>query len=263
MSPIPDEILEMRRQRLEAKRPLIDRYQAHIRHTEFFDLPYRLFVPESTGEKLPLVLFLHGLGEVGMDNVSQLAAYHGGTVWVEEQLAGRQEACFVLAPQCPRADDLRWSTEQLMCIGHLIRELMEIHPIDPKRIYVTGLSLGGFGTCSINRIFPGMFAALVPCCSAFLAGMPGNNVIRDFDIGPCAEAMLKKPVWFFHAEDDEAVPVSISRMLYDNLYDLGRRPGEDFRYTEYPADLGYNHACWEPAYANAEMRAWLFRQKLD
>ena len=255
----PEDILALRRDRLAAKAPLIRRFQRHVRHTEFFDLPYRLFVPEDQSQPRPLVLFLHGLGEVGMDNTSQLAMYDGGTIWVEEQLAGRQEACYVLAPQCPRADDVRWSVDQLLCIGHLIQALMEKYPIDPKRIYATGLSLGGFGVWSINRLFPALFAALVPCCPACLMGLPGNNLIRDFDLEPCAAAMAGKALWMFHAADDESVPVEISRRLAALL----KAQGTDFRYTEYPPELGYGHSCWRPAYADGEMRRWLFQQRLD
>ncbi len=263
MFQLPDRILAMRRSRLEAKRPLIDRFEAHVQHTEFFDLPYRLFVPERSEKPLPLIVFFHGLGEVGMDNAVQLAMYDGGTVWVQEQLSGRQEPCFVLAPQCPRVDDMRWSVDQLLCVGHLLDRLLAQYPIDPRRIYLTGLSLGGFAVWTMARLFPGRFAALVPCCPACLFGPIGQSVIRDFDILPCAEAMVQTPLWMFHAGDDNQVSVEISRRMYTELLRLGKIPGPAFHYTEYPAERGYFHACWEPAYQDQTMRDWLFRQRLD
>lgn len=232
-------------------------FEARKYEDEFIKLPYRLFIPElKDGEKYPLVLFLHGAGERGNDNVRQIIANEGATTWVEEEFQ-RKHPCFVLAPQCP--ENGYWGTSfriyktpeklgansLLAVVGIIIDELLSEFPIDPFRVYVTGLSMGGFGTMALLTTYPERFAAGVVVCG-------GGNIYK-------LKKIAHVPLWLFHAEDDDVVPVEYSRMIVAKFQELG---GE-IRYTEYPAgylsSLGLSsHKSWVIAYRNSEMKEWLF-----
>ncbi len=112
---------------------------------------------------------------------------------------------------------------------------------DPDRVYVTGISMGGYGTLDLCARMPGLIAAAVPVC-------PGG----DLAIVPMIKPI---PLWFFHGADDTAVPASCSRCLVAALRAAGATPG----HTEYPP--GWGHACWTPAYQDAALVKWLFRQR--
>jgi predicted peptidase len=214
-------------------------------------LAYRLFRPKEAGakERLPLVLFLHGAGERGDDNQSQLK--NAVKTFVANQ--GRFP-CFVAAPQCPAKFqwvDTPWGnpkhtmppqpTEPLRLALEMVSALERELPIDSKRLYVTGLSMGGFGTWDAIQRAPKRFAATVPVCGG-----------ADEALAP---AIAKVPVWVFHGGNDDVVKTIRSRNIVEALKSAGGHP----RYTEYP---GVGHGCWDQAYQEKDLFAWLFAQKL-
>ncbi|MBD2867826.1 chitobiase/beta-hexosaminidase C-terminal domain-containing protein [Paenibacillus arenilitoris] len=227
-------------------------------------MPYRLYIPaqyEPGGEPYPLVLFLHGGAERGDDNERQLLASDGAVIWAapEHQAANPS---FVLAPQARNvpgggfgltrdaANDDVIELSRVFEVGEDVRTAVEIvrlvaeqYGIDRDRLYVTGLSQGGFGTFHTYAIAPDLFAAMVPIAGG-----------GDPDKMP---ALAGKPIWAFHAEDDAVIPVSYTREAIERIREAGGAP----IYTEYAADLNYNHGSWVPAYANKQMIEWLFRQR--
>ena len=232
------------------------------------NMGYRLFVPENYDptRSYPLVMFLHGAGQTGADNEIQIANYEA-TVWArpEEQF---KHPSFVLAPQSnmdPDADKtlnnygkIGWTSlmlygldkpfepeDQLVTAYDILQKVRDEYNIDQKRIYVTGLSMGGFGTFSLAIAHPDEFAALVPISGG---GDPAKLA-----------TISKIPIWIFHAQEDPTIPVQMSRDSVKALEDAGGTP----KYTEYPAGTYFfptAHYAWIPAYANTEMRDWLFQQ---
>ncbi|HUT10942.1 MAG TPA: prolyl oligopeptidase family serine peptidase [Thermoguttaceae bacterium] len=213
-------------------------------------LLYRLLEPgdlNAAEKKHPLLLFLHGAGERGSDNQAQLR-------WGAEMMrsAAKEHGCFVLVPQCP--PDRKWaevdwsklthempenSSEPMGLTLEVIAELMKKYPIDPDRLYVMGLSMGGYGTWDAVQRWPDMFAAAVPICGG------GDETSAD---------RIKCPVWAFHGDKDTAVPVSRSRKMIEAIKAAGGKP----KYTEYP---GVGHNSWSAAFADPELLKWLFAQK--
>lgn len=221
------------------------------------ELPYRFYVPKdvNSNKKYPLVVFLHGAGERGKDNFLQVSANRGAVVWAEP---GHQaeHPCFVLAPQCP--PNSSWTglfsgkpfepSKELDAVYKLIKELIKKYNIDEKRIYITGLSMGGYGTWALLMKYPETFAAGIPICGGGNVSLV--NRIKDI------------PIWVFHAEDDNTVPVENSRVLVKALVEIGSKK---VKYTEIPRDQlenqGYNsHWSWIPAYDSEEVIDWLFEQ---
>ncbi len=264
---LPEEVLARLKAEKEAREAVLPRFQALETTHEGYTMPYRLYVPEGMdpGKKYPIVLFLHGLGECGTDNVSHVVNNEGAVIWVCDHLNGG-EPRFVLAPQLPDPNEaepvpgqpnVRWTLAAQKAILALLDELLARYPIDEKRQYVTGLSLGGYGAWMLQTLSQGRFAAVVSCCPACLA----EGGIYKKGIDDCAMVLDDTPLWMFHAADDATVPVEISRLMKQDLEINTRVCGRDFFYTEYPAELHYNHFCWGAAYANEEMRQWMFRQK--
>lgn len=247
-----DEMLKQQR------RPLAEKCLTGEASFSGVTLPYRLYVPEEmeAGKNYPLVLFLHGGGERGDDNMAQMLANDGACVWIRQQLEGAGEKCFVLAPQCPK--DGYWMEKHLLAVKEALEQVVTKYPVDESRVYLTGMSMGGGGCWRMNYMFPETFAAMVPICSA--AGVLENREIDQTAADQAAEAFVGKPLWIFHAADDVVVPVGTSRALVRALEKRGKKRGKDFFYTEYPAECGYNHGSWEPAYEWKLMRQWLFLQ---
>jgi predicted peptidase len=220
-------------------------------------LRYRLLKPlddgknaGETGEvdakkKYPLVLFLHGAGERGDDNLRQLV--HGGRNFADEAMRRRYSA-FVVAPQCPA--DKTWAPFRLggrsdepqaplQLSFELLEALQKEFPIDANRIYGMGLSMGGYGTWDILRRKPDLLAAAVPICG----GASPDGVA----------AFHSTPIWVFHGDADPAVSVDLSRNMVKALQEAGGRP----IYTEYP---GVGHDSWTQTFDNRLMWDWLFAQ---
>lgn len=219
-----------------------------------YTLRYRLHKPADGAAEVdkavryPLVLFLHGAGERGDDNTRTLV--HG--VMPLCKYAMKHGDAFVVAPQCPSGKkwvDQDWSvprmrrpatpSREMQAVCDLLDELCATLPVDPARIYVTGISMGGFGTWDIVTRKPDFFAAAMPICGG---------------VDETAAALYKGlPLRFFHGSVDGAVPVEYSRRMDKAL----TAAGADHLYTEYP---NVNHDCWTRTYANDQVLAWLFGQ---
>jgi predicted peptidase len=209
-------------------------------------LPYRLFTPQGYDKrrKYPLVLWLHGGAGLGNDNLKQISAGNkiGSHVWTfpENQT---KHPCFVVAPQCH--EEAMWTTLDLKPSGplRLVLELLEplktTFSLDEQKFYVTGQSLGGFGTWSIISERPRLFAAAVPVCG-------GGDVST-------ARNLTTLPVWAFHGENDNAVSVERSREMVAAIKQSGGTP----RYTEYK---GAGHVIWDKVFNEPELLPWVFAQ---
>ena len=211
-------------------------------------MPYRIFIPSPAArtKPLPLVIYLHGSGGAGTDNLLQISGGNtkGSHLWVREDIQARHPA-FVIAPQAPA--DEQWGrpdTDSLatyaQVVVQLIDQLKKEFSIDPDRIYLTGQSRGGIGVWDIISKRPNLFAAAIPLCGA---GDPDKMA-----------AAKRVSVWAFHGADDKTVPVEGSRELIAAFKKAGASP----RYTEYP---GVGHAVWEKAYEEKELPEWLFQQR--
>ncbi len=206
-------------------------------------MPFRLLMPQpyEKAGKYPLVLFLHGAGERGIDNSRQLG--NGVLHFAEEENRARYP-CFVVAPQCPVTSSwVGWGdipTEPMRMALEIVEMLQKEYAVDERRIYVTGISMGGFGAWDALQRKPYLFAAAVPVCG-------GGDITK-------ARFLADMPVWAFHGSDDPVVSVQNSRDMIEAL----RRAGGSPRYTEYP---GVGHASWEYAYADPELFQWLFSQE--
>lgn len=213
-------------------------------------LPYRLLKPVNPGalESFPLLIFLHGSGERGTDNESQIK--HISDLALDPKYRGKYP-CYILAPQCPKGE--LWAehnkdgstkptpTRPMQLVIELIDKICTDFPIDKSRIYITGLSMGGYGTWDLLVRYPNKFAAAVPVCGG------GDEKL--------AAKIKHVPVWAFHGAKDDVVHPRRSRTMVRALQDAGGTPG----YTEYP-DIG--HDSWVQAYQEPHLLPWLFKQKL-
>jgi len=228
---------------------LQNKYEARTYKSDW-TMPYRLYRPEAGG-KLPLVVYLHGSGGQGDDNLKQLGLGNifGTRVWLlpENQ---KKFPCYVVAPQTDRGwvqYDLTKNTPVILPgLGDGNRAALEIvdalcreFPIDQRRIYVTGQSMGGAGVWNIIAYRPNFFAAAVPCC--------GSKSLED------GAGSVNTPLWAFHGGADSAVPVSLSRERIAARRKAGGHP----LYTEY---AGVDHNVWEWAYTEPELVKWVFAQ---
>ncbi|MEP6741622.1 MAG: prolyl oligopeptidase family serine peptidase [bacterium] len=211
-------------------------------------LLYRLFVPKNYDrhKKYPLVLYLHGGGGSGTDNLKQI---EGGNGYLIDLFTGpetqKEHACFVVAPQSPRQEgwieyDSITPTRQLRLVFELIVELQKTYPIDGRSLYVAGQSMGGFGTFAMVAEHPHLFAAAVSVCG-------GGDETK-------ANRFTHTLVWAFHGERDAAVNVERSRKMTAAINNAGGRA----RYTEY---AGEGHLIWSKVVKEPELLRWLFSQR--
>jgi predicted peptidase len=220
------------------------------------ELRYRLLKPEgydpSGTTAYPLVIFLHGIGERGDNNEAQLR--HGVKEFANPETR-KKHPCFVVAPQCPlsqvwarverKGNDLVVSipkdpTEPTALVLELMDALPKEFRIDASRVYITGLSMGGFGTWDILARQPDRFAAALPVC--------GGGVVDT------APAFAKIPLWVFHGAADPLVKPEHSRQMVEAVRKAGGKPG----FTEYP---GVGHDSWTMTYHNPDVLDWLFSKK--
>lgn len=219
-------------------------------------LQYRLFVPKDydAKKKYPLILFLHGAGERGSDNEAQLK--NGEVLRLVSDEVAAKHPCILVAPQCPERDT--WAglrldrskpyrtadkpTKPLRLVMELLDSLEKQYSIDPARRYVTGLSMGGFGSFDLCARRPGAFAAAVPICG-------GGDASKAKDMAPIA-------FWVFHGGADNVVNPDFSRKMVEALKEAGAK----VKYTEYP---GVGHNSWSNAYNEPELPDWLFSQKRE
>ncbi|MDX2024500.1 MAG: prolyl oligopeptidase family serine peptidase [Deltaproteobacteria bacterium] len=220
-------------------------------------LPYRLHTPDraSYKNKAPLLVFMHGGGERGADNRAQV----GPTVFIAGPgvlaIGARAKAmpAFILAPQCPWAPehwdgtdvtptDLRFSgsTKALTTTMELLDVVIKENPtIDTRRIYVMGMSMGGFASWEMISRWSEKFAAAIPMCSG------GDRSM--------AAKIVYMPIWAFHSTDDGNVPIEWDRRMIEKLKSLGGSP----KFSTY---TGPGHIVWGPAYREPALFPWLFSQ---
>lgn len=195
-------------------------------------LKYLLYLPADYEKKdaWPLMLFLHGAGERG-DNIERVKV-HGPPKLIA---AGKQFPFIVVSPQCPA--NRWWQPEDLTA---LLDEVVEKYKVDKDRIWVTGLSMGGFGTWSLAAATPDRFAALVPICG-------GGDPIW-------ARRFQHIPIWVFHGAKDPVVPLDRSTRMVEAL----KQAGGNVKFTVYP-EAG--HDSWTAAYNDPALYEWLLAQK--
>lgn len=212
-------------------------------------LPYGLLQPLKpvSGEKYPLVIFLHGSSERGSDN----AKHFKHIQLLFNYNIFDKYPCYVFAPQCPKGEV--WSTmsngksysatptRPMEMVIQAMEKLSMQYPIDHTRIYVTGVSMGGFGVWDLLARLPYRFAAGVPIC--------GGGDVRTI------EKIKHIPVWAFHGAEDPTVPAEVTRKMIYGLQEAGALPG----YTEFP---GIGHTSWHQAYKEPQLMPWLWKQKL-
>lgn len=215
-------------------------------------LNYRLLFPDANRQrKYPLVIFLHGSGERGSDNDAQLKWGVMNFATDQNMLA---HPAIVIAPQCPEGqtwsnatpdkDRKKWllnpePSKSMHALIGLIHQLVAKMPIDTDRIYITGLSMGGYGTFDALERYPHLFAAAVPVCGA-------GDTTR-------AASIAHIPMWIYLGAEDPAVPPANSLNMLEALTNAGAHPG----FTQYP-EVG--HFSWLGAYSDPLMMEWLFRQ---
>jgi predicted peptidase len=211
-------------------------------------LPYRLFVPlgvSDSTQKYPLILWLHGGGGRGSDNLKQItgADQLGSHFWTTSANQAKFPT-FLLAPQCPFQDN--WSdpdTNQpfkpLELTMEILASVQKEFPIDPARIYIAGQSMGGLGVWSLLQMYSEMWAAAL--------------VLSAYDNFTNIPAIARVPLWVFQGEDDRSVPVDLVRAMMKQL----TKAKANLRYTEYrKAD----HEVWTRAFAEPDLLPWLSSQ---
>jgi len=216
---------------------------------------YQVFVPDNwtKKKKWPVVLFLHGAGERGDDGLIETEVGVGTAIRRDRS----RFPAIVVMPQCRKNVWWAGSTMPDVAMAALAEAESEFNG-DRTRIYLTGLSMGGYGSWYLAGKYPGKFAAIAPICGGILMPDMARMQPPD-DNSPYLEAAKKigkTPVWIFHGGDDPVVPVTESRRMNEAMKTLG---GE-VRYTEYP---GVGHNSWEKAYAEPELLTWMLSKTIS
>ena len=203
--------------------------------TKTLSCNYLLFLPADYGQKKqqwPLIMFLHGAGECGSD--LNKVKVHGPPKIVENR---KDFPFIVVSPQCPEDD---WWTGKVEVLINLLDDIVSRYKVDTERIYLTGLSMGGFGTWSLASEYPVRFAAIAPICGG------GNRIM--------ALRLEDMPVWVFHGAKDKVVPLEESEEMVNAI----RNRGGNAKFTIYP-DAG--HDSWTETYNNQKLYDWFLEQR--
>jgi predicted peptidase len=223
----------------------VDGFVARMYRAGHETMPYRLFIPAGydAQKKYPLIMWLHGAGGMGRDNLRQISGDQipGTRTWTTPDHQARYPA-FVLVPQSQGdwADVNRDRLGDSLALAVRILDVLTSEfSIDPRRLYVAGQSNGGYGVWDLITKRPELFAAAVPVCG-------GGDPAR-------ATRIVTVPVWAFHGAADTNIPVTASRQMVAAIRKAGGHP----RYTEYP---GAGHDIWTRALAEPGLIDWLFAQ---
>lgn len=224
-------------------------------------LPCRILSPLDfkEGKKYPLIIFLHGAGERGNNNEAQLT--WGADLFLDS-INRIKFPAIVVFPQCPQIEKwaeynkssksdstgYMWSSQpsfskSLQLVSSFIDTLLTSRMVDKKRVYIMGLSMGGFGTLELLWRKPNVFAAAIPICGAV-----DPKKIESF--------RPQLPIWIFHGDKDPVIPVSNSRLLFAIL----SKNSSKAKYTEYG---NVSHDSWKNAFSEPELLPWLFSQKFQ
>ena len=244
---------------LAATAQTTDAYQKHWLVKGKDSLPYRLLLPQDydATKKYPLIFFMHGSGERGSDNEAQLV--HGAKFFIQENVR-KQYPAIVVFPQC--SSNSYWTniifnqdstgsnrfvfnaqnepTIAMQMANQLLHELIAKYPVQKKKIYIGGLSMGGMGTFDLVARNPGLFAAAFPICGG---GDPST-----------AKKLQKTKWWVFHGAKDDVVPPGYSQQMVEALQAVRAK----VKFTLYP---DANHNSWDVAFAEPGLMSWLFAQK--
>jgi len=258
----------------QTNKTLVDEFEAGSHTFQGVTLPYRIFTPKNyePNKSYPIVLCLHGAGERGTDNVKNVIKHDLGVSWAKEEVQSKYP-CFILVPQCP--EKMKWNYvnfgqgsfsidslsvgKELLTTIDLLDSLIQKYNINEKRQYVTGLSMGGYGTWDLITRYPNRFAAAVP-----MSGAGDPTKVKLFK---------NLPIWFFHNTNDKIVPVTGSRDMLQgmkaqslkvfetqgkSLKEITKKIKKSTRiYTE--ASQG-NHGPWEIWFNDPNLHNWLFSQ---
>lgn len=209
-------------------------------------LPYLLYLPPDyapdSGRRWPLLLFLHGAGERGTN--LQKVAVHGPLRQVRE---GESFPFVIVAPLCPARQT--WNAEHLL---RLLDHAEQTYAVDPARVYVTGLSMGGYGTWDLVVRYPERFAAAVPICGG--GSLISVLLARNYETNRMAE-LRRVGLWVFHGARDTAVPLEESERMVRALEAAGCKR---VQFTVYP-EAG--HDSWTETYRNPELYRWLLQHR--
>lgn len=223
--------------------------------TKSFRYKFLLALPHGydpkSNKRWPLIFFLHGSGERGDDVWS--VANHGPPKLLRgrDLSAGEREGARILAekfivvsPQCPK--NVWWDSEALVS---LLDEVIELHRVDRRRVYLTGLSMGGYAAWAIGTAHPERFAAMAPICG-------GGEFASAYMSSIHKRADLRRlPVWAFHGAKDPTVPLVESQRMIDMLKHM---EVENPRLTVYPEA---QHDSWTETYGNPELYRWFLRHE--
>ncbi len=199
-------------------------------------LNYLLYLPEDYDpdrkEGYPTILFLHGAGERG-NNVEVL------TTWGPPKIAKEKGLPFIIiSPQCPKG---HWWTSMMYSLKSLLDYSIKTYNIDTSRIYLTGLSMGGYGTFAFSLLYPNYFAAVAPMCGGGTPSMV--NFCKSYP-----------PIWVFHGDADKIVPIESSEIMVNKM----KEAGYDVKFTVYK---GGNHYMFQKAYREEGLFDWFLEHK--
>ncbi len=205
--------------------------------TKALSCKYLLYLPEGYGEKKqrwPMILFLHGAGERG-DDLKKVKK-HG-----PPKIVGKRTdfPFVVVSPQCPAGD---WWTDKVEVLTNLLDDIVSRYDVDTDRIYLTGLSMGGYGTWALAVAYPDRFAAIAPICGG------GKWFMAD--------RLINVPIWAFHGAKDRVVPLKESEEMVKAI----KVRGGEAKLTVYP-DAG--HDSWTATYDNQELYDWFLKHRIS
>ena len=209
-------------------------HSAVLARKVLLELDYLIYLPENYGKEQkawPLVVFLHGAGERGSD--LNRVKFHGPPKRVEQ---GSAFPFILVSPQCPTD---KWWPNMIEHVMALVDETAENYSIDENRIYLTGLSMGGYGTWTIASTYPQRFAAIAPVCGGGQPYLAGN--------------LKNTPIWAFHGAKDPVVPLQQSQQMVDAV----NQSGGNAKLTVYPEA---DHDSWTETYNSDELYEWLLSQ---
>lgn len=242
----------------ETEDPNVGRFVERSVRVDGADYRYRAFVPAARFRRgpVPTILFLHGTGERGSDGEKPTLVGLGPYVRAHADTF----PAIAVFPQAPDGQD--WKGTAMRIAYAALDDASRAYGGDIDRTYLTGLSMGGYGTWELALTQPQRFAALVPVCG----GLTAPRAERDLHVTPLrgetdppaalAQRLKATPIWIFHGGKDDVVPPSQSRAIYAALQ---AADAVDARYTEFPEA---NHNSWDPAYSQTpELWAWLFAQR--